>query len=77
MIGKTDFLPQTNSTVCLSSAIALSRLNGLVAISLYTAEKPHFNRAIRNGGKQARWWLPLIWIAVIFGTLLLLQMLFI
>jgi hypothetical protein len=48
-------------------------LSTLVAISLYTTEKPHFKRAMRNGGKPARWWLPLIWIAVIYGIWLLLQ----
>ncbi len=36
--------------------------NILVAANLYGSEKPHFDRAIRNGGKPARWWVPLVWI---------------
>jgi hypothetical protein len=43
-------------------------LNGLVGLSLYAVEKPHFRRAIRHGGKQARWWLPLVWIGVFAGV---------
>nr|WP_290226611.1 hypothetical protein [Trichocoleus desertorum] len=50
-----------------------SILNMLVAICLYSAEKPHFNRAVRDGIKQAKWWLPLVWILVITSILLLLQ----
>ena len=34
----------------------------LVAGILYGTEKPHFDRAIRNGNKPARWWPPLVWI---------------
>lgn len=47
-------------------------LNALVAICLYKIEKPFFNRAIRNGGRQARWWLPLVWIVAIASILRLL-----
>ena len=67
------FVPILNQLSTVRSGFLL---NVLVALSLYTVEKPHFQRAIRNGSKQARWWLPLIWIGVIVGTLLLLQMLF-
>jgi hypothetical protein len=50
-----------------------SILNMLVAVCLYSAEKPHFNRAVRDGIKSARWWLPLVWIVIITLILLLLQ----
>ena len=40
-------------------------INGLVAATLYGTEKSHFDRAMRNGGKPARWWMPLIWIGII------------
>ncbi|MBD1864345.1 MULTISPECIES: hypothetical protein [Trichocoleus] len=50
-----------------------SILNMLVAICLYSAEKPHFNRAVRDGMKQARWWLPLVWILAVVLILLLLR----
>ena len=43
-----------------------------IALNLYILEKHHFQRAIRHGSKQARWWLPLIWVAVIVGTIFLL-----
>ena len=33
-------------------------LNGLVAITLYQLEKPHFDYAILHGAHMARWWLP-------------------
>jgi Na+(H+)/acetate symporter ActP len=36
----------------------------LVALSLYQLEKPHFNRAMRNGFQKARWWPPLIGILI-------------
>lgn len=49
-------------------------LNGLVAISLYTSEKPHFQRAIRHGNQQARWWLPLIWLGLFCGISFLLNL---
>ncbi|MDJ0705787.1 MAG: hypothetical protein QNJ46_21175 [Leptolyngbyaceae cyanobacterium MO_188.B28] len=52
-------------------------LNGLVAISLYKSEKPHFQRSIRNGQKSARWWLPLIWIGAALGALFLVETLFV
>ncbi len=68
------FVPILNQLSTVRSGFLL---NILVALSLYRVEKPHFQRAIRNGSKQARWWLPLIWIGVIFGTLLWLQMLFV
>lgn len=48
-------------------------LNMLVAVCLYSSEKPHFNRAMRDGIKPARWWLPLVWIIVITLILTLLQ----
>lgn len=50
-------------------------LSMLVAVCLYSAEKPHFNRAMRDGIKPARWWLPLVWIVVITLFRLLLQFL--
>jgi hypothetical protein len=40
-------------------------INWLVAATLYGTEKSHFDRAIRNGGKPARWWIPLICIGII------------
>lgn len=40
-------------------------INMLVAIALYGSEKSHFDRAMRNGAKPARWWMPSIWIAII------------
>lgn len=49
----------------VASTYRLGLLNVLVAAMLYGSEKPHFDRAIRNGSKPARWWLPLILIAVI------------
>jgi hypothetical protein len=48
-------------------------LNGLVGLSLYAVEKPHFQRAIRNGDQQARWWLPLIWVGILSGLAWLLE----
>ncbi|HIK31508.1 MAG TPA: hypothetical protein IGS17_20795 [Oscillatoriales cyanobacterium M59_W2019_021] len=48
-----------------SSNLWLGFLNGIVGIHLYKTETPHFNRAIRSGGKQARWWVPLIFVALI------------
>jgi len=64
--------------VSTANGYALARsevfLNALVAICLYKIEKPFFNRAIRNGGRQARWWLPLVWIVAIASILLLLQL---
>lgn len=50
-------------------------LNALVAVVLYGTERSHFDRAIRNGGKPARWWLPLILIAGIVAVQFLLQLL--
>lgn len=50
-----------------------SILNMLVAVCLYSAEKPHFNRAMRDGMKQARWWLPLVWIVIAILILHALQ----
>jgi hypothetical protein len=43
-------------------------LDVLVAAILYGSEKPHFDRAVRNGSKPARWWLPLVWITAIVAT---------
>ena len=40
-------------------------INVLVATALYGSEKSHFDRAMRNGGKPARWWMPSIWIAIV------------
>ena len=40
-------------------------INALIAIALYGSEKSHFDRAMRNGGKPGRWWMPSIWIAII------------
>ena len=40
-------------------------INMLVAIALYGSEKSHFDRAMRNGAKPARWWMPSIWLAII------------
>lgn len=48
-----------------TSTYRLGLLNILVAAMLYGSEKPHFDRAIRNGSKLARWWLPLILLTVI------------
>jgi hypothetical protein len=48
-------------------------INVLVAATLYGAEKSHFDRATRNGGKPARWWMPLIWIAIIVVIQFLLR----
>ena len=48
-------------------------INGLVAATLYGTEKSHFDRAIRNGGKPARWWMPSICIAIIVVIQLLLS----
>ncbi len=53
----------------------LGTMHLLVALNLYAVEKLNFQRAIRSGSKQARWWLPLIWIGVIVGMLLLLKIL--
>jgi hypothetical protein len=50
-------------------------LHGLVALSLYKAEERHFQRSIRNGNPQARWWLPLIWLGVGVIAVLLLEFL--
>ena len=49
--------------------------NGLVAISLYRIEKPHFERAICPPWRIARWWLPLIWIILSIAILWLGQFL--
>lgn len=68
------FVPTMSQFQTIRSGLLL---NGPVAISIYTVEKPHFQRVIRHGGKRARWWLPLIWIVSIVGTLLLLQILFV
>ncbi|MGB7249882.1 MAG: hypothetical protein WBC73_13170 [Phormidesmis sp.] len=35
---------------------------GLVALSLFAAEQPHFQRAQQQGQPPARTWLPLVWI---------------
>ncbi len=65
------FVSTSNRYAIAQSGILL---NALVAICLYKIEKPSFDRAIRNGGKQARWWLPLVWIVAIASILLLLQL---
>lgn len=49
-------------------------LNGLVALNLYASEKPHFQRAIRHGNQQAKWWLPLIWLGLFWGISFLLNL---
>lgn len=56
------------------SALLLNPLvNSLVAIHLYQVETPNFNRAIRHGSQQAKWWFPLIWIVVAVIILRLVQ----
>ncbi|ASC73867.1 hypothetical protein XM38_048410 [Halomicronema hongdechloris C2206] len=48
---------------------ALVILNGLVAVTLYQLETPHFDYALDHGGRAARWW----WPTLIGLALLLLQ----
>jgi hypothetical protein len=48
-------------------------INGLVAANLYGTEKPHFDRAMQNGGRPARWWVPLIWIGILMAIQFLLD----
>ena len=43
----------------------LGMLSGLVALNLYTFERPHFQRVLLHGGQCAKWWPPLIGISVI------------
>lgn len=81
LIALSSLILVASVLVPIVDSLSMSRaqfvLNALVALSLYAVEKPHFQRAIRNGSKHARWWLPLILIGVIVGTLLLVQMLFV
>jgi hypothetical protein len=48
----------------------------LIALSLYQIEKPHFDRAIRDGFHKARWWPPLIGTLVLLAITVALGMLF-
>lgn len=43
-----------------SSFFWLGLFNGIVAVHLYKLETPYFRQVMRNGGRRARWWLPLI-----------------
>ena len=58
-----------------SSRFARSLLNVLAGISLYQCEKPYFDKARRNGAKQARWWPPFLWIVALISISLFLQLL--
>ena len=40
-------------------------INVLVALSLYQLERHRFDVAIRNGFRRARWWPPLIGVAIL------------
>ena len=63
-------------SILLSEKLPITKLFFLltapIALNLYILEKPHFQRAMRHGSQQARWWLPLIWVAVIVSTIFLL-----
>lgn len=56
-----------------SGWFARGALNTLAGISLYQCEKPYFENLRRYGGKKARWWPPLLWVAALISVSLLMQ----
>ncbi len=86
-ISRRSYLWRGRVLIILSGLVLLSKLilddptpvrlrfllNALVALNLYKIEKPRFQRALRHGYRQAKWWLPLIWIGVAVIMLIILR----